>query len=310
MHMNILVTLDDNYIRPLFIMLESLFCHEKSPLDIYLFYSNVSEDNRKRLHTYIQKKGGRFIPVLVEDDVFRDAPVFRYFTKEMYYRLLCSRLLPETEKRVLYLDPDILIRGELLPLYEMDFQGKQLIGMEDYAINHMLTEKKEVIAFTEKECYINSGVLLFNLEKMRELFVLKDFIGILESYKDVVSYPDQDLINLYFKEDRLVGERIYNYNTGYGSIGGMLAWTLGLHREERQPVIIHYMGKSKPWQVDYYGKYYFEYYHYLKKHLSWKGKVLFFFKPCYVAAKLAKVLIRKCCTFLENGERGDKEWNR
>lgn len=301
--MNLLVTLDDNYIRPLLIMLESLFRHERSRMDIYLLYSNVSEDNRKRLHTYIKKQGSRLIPIYVEDDVFREAPVFRYFTKEMYYRLLCSRLLPETEERVLYLDPDILIRGQLKPFYEMDFQGRKLIGMEDYAINHMLTEKKEAIGFQKEECYINSGVLLFNLKKMREAFVLEDFIAVLEEYKDVVSYPDQDLINLYFKEDRLVGERIYNYNTGYGSIGGMLAWALGLKREKREPVIIHYMGSSKPWQVDYYGKYFFEYYHYLKKHLSWKGKVLFFFKPCYVAAKLGKALIRKSCVYLNGGER-------
>lgn len=301
--MNILVTLDDNYIRPLFLMLESLFCHEKSPLDIYLLYSNVSKENRRRLHTYIRKQGSRFIPIFVEGDVFQDAPVFRYFTKEMYYRLLCSRLLPETEERVLYLDPDILIRGEIKPFYEMDFQGKQLIGMEDYAINHMLHEKKKAIGFTKEECYINSGVLLFNLKKMREAFVLEDFIAVLENYKDVVSYPDQDLINLYFKEDRLVGERIYNYNTGYGSIGGMLAWAFGFKREKKEPVIIHYMGRSKPWQVDYYGKYYYEYYHYLKKHLSWKGKVLFFFKPCYVAAKLSKALMRKGCDYLKIGER-------
>lgn len=301
--MNILVTLDDNYIKPLFIMLESLFYHEKSPMDIYLFYSNISEDNRKRLHTYIKKRGSRLIPVYVKDDVFQNAPVFRYFTKEMYYRLLCSRLLPETEERVLYLDPDILIRGELKPFYEMDFQGRQLIGMEDYAINHMLTEKKKAIGFQKEECYINSGVLLFNLNKMREAFVLEDFIAILEEYKDVVSYPDQDLINLYFKEDRLVGERIYNYNTGYGSMGGMLAWALGLKREKREPVIIHYMGSSKPWQVDYYGKYYFEYYHYLKKHLSRKGKILFFFKPCYVAAKLGKALVRRSCAYVKSRER-------
>ncbi len=301
--MNILVTLDDNYIRPLFIMLESLFYHEKGPMVIYLFYSNVSEDNRKRLHTYIKKQGSRLIPIYVKDDVFQDAPVFRYFTKEMYYRLLCSRLLPKTEDRVLYLDPDILIRGELKPFYEMDFCGRQLIGMEDYAINHMLTEKKEAIGFQKEECYINSGVILFNLNKMREAFVLEDFIAVLEEHKDVVSYPDQDLINLYFKEDRLVGERIYNYNTGYGSVLGMLAWALGLKREKKEPVIIHYMGSSKPWQVDYYGKYFFEYYHYLKKHLSWKGKILFFFKPCYVAAKLGKAFVRRSRAYVKSRER-------
>lgn len=297
--MNILVTLDDNYIKPLWIMLESLFRHESHPMNIYLFYSNVSAKNRRRLHTYIKKQGSRFIPIFVEDDVFKDAPVFRYFTKEMYYRLLCSRMLPETEERVLYLDPDILIRGEIAPFYESDFQGKQLIGIEDYAVNHMLIDKKKAIGFSEQDHYINSGVLLFNLAKMREVFVLEDFIRVLEKWSGVISYPDQDAINLYFKEDMGLGERIYNYNTGYGTLGGMLAWALGLQRETKEPVVVHYMGKSKPWQVDYYGKYYFEYYRYLKKHLNRKGNVLFFFKPCYVGIKLLKTLVRKCCATVD-----------
>lgn len=292
--MNILVTLDDNYIKPLFIMLESLFYHEKTPMNIYMIYSNVSKENRRRLEKYIKKQGSSFIPIFVEDDVFQDAPVFRYFTKEMYYRLLCSQLLPETEERVLYLDPDILIRRPVLPLYEMDFSGKQLIGIADYAINHMLVDKKAAIGFNEKDLYINSGVLLFNLKKMRECFVLKDFIHILEEYSEKVSYPDQDVINLYFKGDIKFGERIYNYNTGYGSIMGMFTYILGMNKEKVEPVIVHYMGKSKPWQVDYYGKYFFEYFQYLKKHLTWKGKILFVFKPCYVMVKLGKALMRKC----------------
>lgn len=300
--MNLLVTLNDNYIKPLFIMLESLFANETDPMDIYLLYSDVSSKNRKRLSRYIERQGSRFIPIYVEDDVFQDAPVFRYFTKEMYYRLLCSRLLPETEERVLYLDPDILIRGPIASFYQMDFKGKQIVGVEDYAIKHMLFKQKEVIGFSKEDTYINSGVILFNLEKMRQCFSLEDFIGLLVQYKDIISYPDQDLINLYFKDDMTVGERIYNFNTGYGSIGGMIAYALGLEKESVEPVIVHYMGKSKPWQVDYYGKYCKEYFTYLKKYLNTKGKILFFFKPCYVFAKLLKALFRNCFT-LGKGER-------
>lgn len=290
--MNILVTLNDNYIKPLYLMLESLFAHEKEPMNIYLFYSDVSRENRKRLRRYIEARGSRFFPVRVADDVFGNAPVFRYFTKEMYYRILCGRLMPETEERVLYLDPDILIRGRISPLYEMDFSGKQIIGIEDYAVNHMLTEKKEAIGLGREDTYINSGVLLFDLKKMRERFVPEDFIRRLEQYRDVLSYPDQDMINLYFKGDIKLAERIYNYNTGYGSPKKMLLYLLGLEREEKEPVIVHYMGGSKPWHVDYYGKYFFEYYTYLKKHLNRKGKVLFAFKPCYVMVRIGKAACR------------------
>lgn len=287
--MNILVTVNDNYLLPLLIMLESLFKHETENITVYLFYSDVSEKNIKRLNKYISKQGNRFVPVYVEEEIFENAPVFRYFTKEMYYRFLCSRLLPKTMDRILYLDPDILIRDSISSLYYSDFTEKKIIGMEDYAANYISPDKKYAIGFTKDMPYINSGVLLFNLKKMREDFKLQDFIGILEENRDKVSFPDQDVMNLYFKNDIKIGERIYNYNTGYGGIIKMFLHILG-KREKNEPVIVHYMGEAKPWQVDYFGKYFFEYYSYLKKYLSWKGKILFAFKPCYVMAKLMKIL--------------------
>lgn len=295
--MNILVTLNDHYMKPLRIMLESLFMHEKHPLDIYLFYSNVSEKNREHLKNFVRhnSRKSRLITVFVDENIFKQAPVFSYFTREMYYRLLCSRFIPKTEDRILYLDPDLLIRGEIFPLYEMDFQGKQIIGVEDYAIKHILRDKKEAIGFKAQDAYINSGVLLFNLKEMGEKFRLDDFIRLLDEYRETVSYPDQDAINLYFKDNILLADRIYNYNTGYGSVLGMLAHIFGFKKEKEEPVIVHFCGKSKPWQVDYYGKYFFEYYKYLKVHLNKKGKLLFFFKPCYVMAKLMNALVGKCC---------------
>ena len=46
----------------------------------------------------------------------------------MYYRLLAPQLLPQLLPRqlhrVLYLDPDVLILNSLLPLWQMDLEGK------------------------------------------------------------------------------------------------------------------------------------------------------------------------------------------
>lgn len=41
----------------------------------------------------------------------------------MYYRLLASHILPASLKRVLYLDPDILVINPLRPLWDLDLQG-------------------------------------------------------------------------------------------------------------------------------------------------------------------------------------------
>ena len=48
-------------------------------------------------------------PLEVPDGLFTDAPVVRYYSRAMYYRLLAAELLPRELDRVLYLDPDILV---------------------------------------------------------------------------------------------------------------------------------------------------------------------------------------------------------
>lgn len=284
--MNLLVTLNEKYIRPLFVMLDSLYAHGPGPVDLYLLYSDVTPESRERLGQYLEEHGGRFHPVFVDGTAFRDAPVFGYFPKEMYYRFLCGSLLPETEERALYLDPDILIRGDIAPLYGMDFQGNSIVGVPDYAVNHMLADKKAAIGLPEGYDYINSGVLLFNLKKMRAEFSLDRFIGLLEEYRERISYPDQDVMNLCFRDDIRPAPRIYNFNTGYGTAWNLLLFVLKLRHDEEEPVIVHYMGRLKPWQTEYYGKYFKEYFRYLKKRLDPEERGRFRLRLYYVAKRI------------------------
>ena len=88
MAMNIVITVDDNYIRPALIMLESLFEHNgsvNSAIHIYLLHSNVCDDNLKRLAAHIGGLGGEFTDLRVPAELFEGAAVTKYFTKEMYY---------------------------------------------------------------------------------------------------------------------------------------------------------------------------------------------------------------------------------
>ena len=63
------------------------------------------------------------VPVSVPEDLFAAAPVVRYYSRAMYYRLLAAQLLPAGVDRVLYLDPDILVINALRPLYDTDLEG-------------------------------------------------------------------------------------------------------------------------------------------------------------------------------------------
>lgn len=272
--MNILVTLNDGYITPLLVMLDTLFRHQTEPVDIYLIYSSVSQKNLDMLTQYIRGRQGRFIPIAVKKDPFEKAPVFFRFPREMYYRLLCGELLPETLDRVLYLDPDIMIRGSLDSLYHMNFQGKTLIGIIDnpYDVD---SHRKHLTALglCPGDIYINSGVLLFDLDKMRNSFKPEAFAKEVECRSDILKCPDQDMINIFFRGRIGLADGIYNYPVHFIP-SEFLSWIIGGYRRAN-PVVVHYAGEAKPWNTDYIEKYYFEYRRYHRRWQTRKERIDF-----------------------------------
>lgn len=263
--MNILVTVDSNYVPPLKVMLTSFFRFHDNENRIYLLYSNVKETELNELRELIEKNGSRFLPVRVEESILSDVPVIRYFTKEMYYRLLAGNIFAQEEK-MLYLDPDILIRGSVLPLYEIPLEGKVMAAIADTAVNTLLSNHKTLLGFGEEDIYINSGVLLLNLNEMRRCFRPEDIKSVVKEKGELLQYPDQDIINLLFMGKIKIVERKYNYNTGYGNASGMLKYMAGgFLKEKNYPVIVHFMGPTKPWHLAYYGKFGREYRSYLRK---------------------------------------------
>lgn len=280
--MNILVALDDGYVKPLQIMLASLRYHVREPLDVYLMYSSIRKENLKLLDGYISELGeSRLFPVFVEKNIFEGAPVLDGTTKETYYRILCSELLPIALDRILYLDPDILIRGSIASFYHMDFQNKTVIGVVERpnpnvpgAVEYH-QKRMEQLGLKADDIYVNGGVLLMNLDKMRKRFVLSDFMELLADKKAVLEYADQDMLNLYFQGDVIgLKDEDYNYPTTCVTAREFIQWITGGWRKGTA-VIVHFKGLSKPWMSNYVGKYYFEYNKYHKR-IQTRGEQLCF----------------------------------
>ena len=121
--MNILVTLDRNYLPPLRVMLGSLLRNDPGEtFEIYAIGDGLMPEDWAALEELCAGRG-RIHPLEVPADLFADAPVARYWTRAMYYRLLAAELLPRSLDRVLYLDPDILVINPVRALYDTDLEG-------------------------------------------------------------------------------------------------------------------------------------------------------------------------------------------
>lgn len=299
--MNVLVTVSQNYCRYMLTMLKSLFKHNKCSITVYLMYSRIDDKTLGKVRKYIEDSGNVFAPIEVGAEVFDDAPVNMHFTKEMYYRLLASRMLPESEERVLYMDPDILIRGSVEEFYNLPFDGNMLIAMSDPPqVNDPKCPDNrphwQRLGIPEGSTYINSGVLLMNLKLMREKgFDVNSIFEIIEAKRNDLIYPDQDAINIYFRDSMKIWKNLYNYNPGLLA-NEVVKWGLSKkYRRRENPMIVHFMGPVKPWSIHYRNKYCYEYQEAYKEFAPIGYRMLCPFRP--LVAVCGYVLTVFCMIF-------------
>lgn len=249
---NLLVTLDENYIKYLKVMLSSLIhSNPEKFFDVYFLYSSINDKSFDEVRRILMDKGN-VIPVKADEIALDKAPVTDRYPQEMYYRIFAARYLPETLKRVLYLDPDIVVIGSIDELYHTPL-GKNYFAAATHVgkILHVLNEAR--LNLDEQDPYINSGVMLMNLEILRKEQDFNAVYDYIEEKKDVLFLPDQDVISgLYGSKIIKLNPSIYNmterlFAKQFLVQKDALSWV----RENTR--IIHYIGKNKPWKSNYTG---------------------------------------------------------
>ncbi|ASS87812.1 glycosyl transferase family 8 [Geobacillus lituanicus] len=253
----ILVTADANYLPPLKVLMYSLFCNNRRPFIFYLLYSRIAEEEIRALSDFVRKQGHELVPIYVDPQLFHDAPVFRHYTAEMYYRLAAHLFLPPDVDRVLYLDPDIVAINPIDELYEMDFEGNWFIAAEHtHSTKVANLFNKLRLKTPNAKGYFNTGVMMMNIAAMREHVRLADIYQFIRDNRFKLVLPDQDVLNgLYWDKIKPVDGYRYNYDARYYDFLQLLpnpkhnlAWI------EENTVFIHYCGKEKPWKDNYKGE--------------------------------------------------------
>lgn len=120
-----------------------------------------------------------------------------HFSKEMYFRWWIGELFPQYDK-VLYLDCDTVVCRNLAELYQEDIQDAAVAGVVDFATPAVCRRISEKLGLSAMQ-YINSGVLLMNAAIWRSDHLAEVCVSKLQQY-DVLSCPDQDILNLVCKD--------------------------------------------------------------------------------------------------------------
>lgn len=257
--MNLMFVVDDNYVRHLKVTLYSIkqkvsvravnvFVLQKTPLK-----------KSKELQRYCEKLGYEYIPIVVGDELFKDAPTTDRYPDTIYYRLLAHEFLPKTLKKTLYLDADIICLNDFTELYRRNL-GEKLYAAASHNSDSTtldLINKLRLQNYEMDSSYFNTGVLLMNLPRIRQVVSRADIVKYIERNKAKLILPDQDVLNgLYADKILPIPDEIYNYDARYSVVYRArsnnewdLDWVIS------HTVFLHFAGREKPWKSSYISRY-------------------------------------------------------
>ena len=255
----ILVTIDQNYIKPLEVMMYSLKLNNLNEnFRVWLIYDNINQHSLTKLKKFGAKIGMDVITLTMNKNIsFPDSLLNLHdYPKEMYFRLLSSKILPADLHRIIYLDPDILVINSIVPLWQLDLEGKMFAASVHEGLTDIMSSINNIRLGTSTG-YFNSGIMLMDLDQMRVKINIEDITQAIEEHHDTLILPDQDILNYLYGEDILkIPETRWNYDARAFSV--YLTRSTGEINTEwvmKNTSILHFCGKPKPWQKEKHSRF-------------------------------------------------------
>lgn len=257
--MNVVYSASDLYSALAGISLTSLLENnkEESEIHVIIMDNGISEENKRKLTETARKyhRDIRFIPLAESlSSVHINIQKWNIST---FGRLFEASSLPDTDK-VIHVDCDMIVCGSLRELWELDMSHAMIAGAPDCLSDIYKTN----IGLKPEDIYINAGLLVMNLERIRKTNMEERFLKYIEKNSGFLTYVDQEVLNACVeKEEKIFLPLRYN---SYSILHYLTYQQLKRLRHVRHmfpedeytqsvehPAIIHYTGcfleGTRPW---------------------------------------------------------------
>ncbi len=248
--------IDRKYVLQAFVVMRSILQHSGENYHFFILTADRMEIEEEvwEAADILRKEYGNFrVTIRYADPAcFETARIYnRHLSAAAYFRLLIPELVPEYDKCI-YLDCDILVHGDLKELYGIRLGDHYLAGVKDCHIIADIPrewEHQHIMGLPARDCYINSGVMVMGLKKLRQDKMTVPFLEQLEKEN---WNEDQDVLNVCCYPQIMTIPLKYNLFHFYTGAG--IRHLYGLPYDSRDfdfdhdvPFILHLGGAYKAW---------------------------------------------------------------
>ena len=258
---------DDNYAQHLGVMITSLFenASKSKHIVVHIVDVGIKGVNKERLNRIALKynTGFKFYKDKIND--FSKFEVRRHITHAAYHKISIPDLLDYAISKVIYLDPDIIVKDDIWVLWNVDISDTYLAAVENPKFN-----RYDHLNLPRGAKIFNSGVMVINLDKWRNNRIKEKVTDILHEKSAEFFLHDQDGFNAVLYDHWI--ELPPKWNQQY--IFHIYPRDIYFIKKDyiaaiKKPSIIHFTSHSKPWHYVNEHPQKYEYYNYLKL-TEWK----------------------------------------
>ncbi|MBR3885649.1 MAG: hypothetical protein IKJ33_04240 [Clostridia bacterium] len=206
--------------------------------DVNEKYKPLTEQHRKYLEDMIKESNPDSSVTLLDiTDIYKSSMLNsknlkNHFTPYAQLRLFAD-MIPELPYKLIYLDTDTVVNGDLKELFKINITDYELACVDDL-YNWLNPYRWKV------KHYFNSGVLLLNMKEIKKTKLFKKSRELVAN-KKMIS-PDQDALNFLVKKKLMLPEKFNAKDKYYKDI--IVHHFCNVRRKH------HFFFRVKPWMVD------------------------------------------------------------